>query len=178
MVLRSLCVGVLSTFVLAESALALSCMRPDLSKTMEEAKASDVTYSILVGTFATPPTSQMPQENIRPEDQFKPRPPVITPAKFTGYALTSDATTDAPLSEFPVDIETSCIGPWCSSPPSSETDAIVFVEMRENQSPVLKISPCPQWVFPLQSSLKQVKMLRSCFDKTCVADEQLERLYR
>ena len=82
MVLKSLCIGVVSVLMVAESASALSCMRPDLAQTMETAKASETIYSVLVGTLETPPTQQMTQEVIRPEDQFKSRPPVITPARM------------------------------------------------------------------------------------------------
>lgn len=170
MVLKSLCMGVASALLMIESASALSCMRPDLAKTMETAKASETVYSILVGTFETPPPQQMTQEVLRPEDQFKPRPPVITPAKFTGYAITPSVETDPKLTQFPLDIETSCVGPWCSSIPSSDQERILFVEMRPKQSPVLKISPCPQWVFPLQNGQDQVEKLRDCLDKTCVSD--------
>lgn len=176
MILRSLSLGAVGALILAESAFALSCLSPDLAKIMEEAKASETVYSILVGTLETPPAAQMPLEPFDPEDQFKPKPPVTIPAKFSGYALTSDINTDALLTEFPVDIETSCAGPWCSRAPSSESRNIVFVEMRQNQTPLLKISPCPKWVFPLRDKGDQVEKLRACFDKKCLWD--VKEVYR
>jgi len=72
---------------------------------------------------------------------------------------------DQPLTRFPVDIETSCVGPWCSGVPSSDRDIIAFVEAREGQPPLLKISPCPYWTFNAEP--KQVSKVRQCLDKTC-----------
>ena len=43
--------------MLSDSAFALSCMRPDLIKTLEDAKASDKVYHILVGKFMSNPSA-------------------------------------------------------------------------------------------------------------------------
>jgi len=153
--------------MLTPSAHALSCARPDLVKTLEEAKASEKLYHILVGKFITvSPRPLTPyNEILRPEDQFKPRPPVITRTFFEGYSLAKRPYMDSRLTRFPVDIETSCAGPWCSSVPSSDRPLIAFVEARHGQAPLLKISPCPSWTFPAEP--QKVAKLRQCLDRTC-----------
>lgn len=166
--LRSICAAVLGTMMLADSALALSCMRPELVKTLEDAKASDKLYYILVGKFVslTPRPKGKPHGgHLSPEDQFKSKPSMITRAYFEGYSLAKHPRQDAYLSRFPVDIETSCTGPWCSDVPSGNSEMIAFVEARQGQAPLLKISPCPYWTF--DAAPQKVKKLRNCLDKTC-----------
>ncbi len=142
MKIRSLCAAVLGSMMLADSAFALSCARPDLVKTLEEAKASEKLYYILVGKF----TSMSPRPKtsyqggyVSPEDQFKPKPPVITSTFFEGYSLAKHRRQDGHLTRFPVDIETSCVGPWCSAVPSKDSKLIAFVEAREGYPPILRI---------------------------------------
>lgn len=158
--LRSICAALLGTLMLSESAFALSCMRPDVVKTLEDAKASEKTYSILVGHF----DRATPQPNL-PGGLFKPKMPQITSMWFEGYALAKYRRQDGQLTRFRVDVETSCAGPWCSDVPQRQAELIAFVELREGQAPLLKISPCPYWTFPAER--KQVKKLRQCFDKSC-----------
>ncbi len=164
---KILLTALMSTLVFSNTAYALSCMRPDLMKTMEEAKASQTVYSVWVGTFDTLASAQVHSDFIAPRDQFKPRPPKLTSAQFTGYALTPNARTDVPLSLYPVDIETRCSGPWCGKVPSAEYESLVFVEMRPQQTPILKIMPCPQWVFSVKAETEAVERIRACFDKPC-----------
>lgn len=170
MKLRSVFTGILAGLIISstgvsEPAFALSCMQPDLVKTLEEAKASDKLYYILVGRFKTGPSAKNPPDANGYD--FKPRPPKITHSWFDGYSVSNDPRRDSHLIRFPVDIETSCAGPWCSSPPSSEREVIAFVEARENQAPLLKTSPCPTWVFTVRPQETQVQTIRQCLDKTC-----------
>lgn len=169
---RSLCAALLGSMMLADSAFALSCMRPDLIKTLEDAKASEKLYYILVGKFVplSPPTKPVFNGGyVSPEDQFKPKPPVITQSYFQGYSLAQNRRNDGYLTRFPVDIETSCVGPWCSSIPSSDREIVAFVEARNGQPSLLKISPCPYWTFSAEA--KTVKTLRQCLDKTCESEQ-------
>lgn len=166
--LRSICAAILGTMMLADSAFALSCMRPDLVKTLEDAKASEKLYYVLVGKFVslTPPPKIAPYGNPPgPPGEFKPQPPTITQTYFEGFSLAKHTRSDAPLTRFPVDIETNCVASWCSSPPPSDRELIAFVEVREGQAPLLKISPCPYWTFSAEQ--KKVQKLRQCLDKTC-----------
>lgn len=146
---------------------ALSCMRPDLAKTMEDAKASDKVYHVLVGRFTTSKKDRRPEETIG-GGPFKPRPTLTAPAMFTGISLSPTSRSDYYLRDFPVDIETSCAAHWCGSLPDASTDQIAFVESRAGRSPLLRISACPSHVFRVE--LKKVQLLRECFDKTCQSD--------
>ena len=166
--LRSICAVVLGTMMLADSAFALSCARPDVVKTLEEAKASETLYYVLVGKFVTRGPRQKTQSHngySLSENQFKPKPPVITRSYFQGYSLAKHSHQDGYLSRFPIDIQTSCVASWCSNVPSAERDIIAFVEARPGQVPFLKISPCPSMTF--QATEPQVQKVRQCLDKPC-----------
>jgi len=176
MTLRSVFTAVLGMMMLSESAFALSCARPDIVKTLEDAKASEKLYYVLVGKFTAQPRAKSKNkkydgyiihEKIRSplEDQFRPKPPVITRSTFQGFSVGKTYRQDSHLKRFPVDIETSCAGPWCSELPSSDQDIIAFVEARDGQAPLLKISPCPYWTFGAE--LAQVQKIRQCLDSSC-----------
>ena len=162
----------LGALMLSESAFGLSCMRPDLVKSLEEAKESPKIYHILVGRFKSvsrEPAYPKMGPNMPPEDQFKPRPPRIMQSYFEGYSLAKTPHQDWPLSRYPVDIEVSCMGPWCSSVPSPDRQLIAFVEARPGLPPILKISPCPGKTF--EADGKQVQKIRQCLDKKCASEE-------
>ena len=169
--------ALLGCFLLTESAFALSCARPDLIKTLEDAKASEKIYHILVGQFVG--SSANPKQDIyhledvikrHPENQFKPRPPKITKTVFEGYSLANNPHQDVPLTRYPVDIETSCAGPWCGTIPHHRDKIIAFVEAREGQAALLRIGPCPSQVFSVKSEDRKVQKIRQCLDRTCQAD--------
>ena len=164
--------------MLSEGAFALSCMKPDLVKSLEEAKASEKVYHILAGKFISEPTVD---HNRGGGLQLGPprsdgtrgvivsqhnKTPQITRAWFEGIAVAKDARNDGQLTRFPVDIETSCVGSWCSNPPSSNQTVVAFVEDRAGQVPILKISACPKWVFSNNVPV-QVGNIRQCLDKDC-----------
>ncbi len=169
--LRSIGAAIIATLFMAESASALSCVQQDLINTLEDAKASEKLYHILVGKFVTRgprPKSRSYSGFMSPEDQSRPKPPLITRTYFEGYSLAQHPRQDEHLSRFPVDIETSCAGPWCSNVPQSDRALIAFVEAREGQAPLLKISPCPYWTFGAKA--ERVEKVRQCLDKSCQPD--------
>ena len=175
---RSVLIAIIGALMLSESALALSCMRPDLGQTLEEAKASEKTYHILVGKFVPQAfeTDKPPDRSFILEDKahppllggkFKPKPPRIIPTWFEGFSVGAEARYDSSLVKFPVDVETSCAGPWCGSVPSREREVIAFVQAREGQVPLLKIGPCPNHVFALDAEGSHLQKIRRCLDKSC-----------
>ena len=171
MKIRTICSALLGAVLLSDSALALSCMRPDLVKTLEEAKASPKLYHVLVGRFVSQTPTPQKGGYVGPsERQFESKPPVVTPTFFEGYALAKHAYQDSHLSRFPVDIETRCMGPWCSGVPANDREIIAFVEAREGQPPVLKISPCPRFTFRAEPA--KVQKIRQCLDKKCLEAKQ------
>jgi len=146
----------LGALLMSQSASALSCARPDPAQKLEEVKASPKLYYVLVGRFIAldpPPKNRPPGGYVSPEDQFTPKPPVVSRSLFKGVSLGPARRYDYPLSRFPIDIETSCIGPWCSSPPPPDQKLVAFVEVQPSASgagqvPVLRLSPCPNYSFP------------------------------
>lgn len=181
MYIRRFLSALAAVFMLTESAHALSCMRPDLARTMETAKASDDLYYIFVGTFETPP---QPKQDFGHggQGQFKPRPARIVPARFDGVTLSQFPQYDSPLRAAPVVIKLSCAGPWCASVPAPGKPVIAFVKARQGQTPLLELGPCPNYVFSLGGALpppssagpfnepKRLTRLRQCFDKKCLTD--------
>lgn len=168
-VLRSILAVTFGALCLSESAMALSCMRPDLAQTMEKAKQSEKLYYILVGNL----TSDVPIKQEKPdyENQHVQKPPQITRVRFTGYSLAQSRAWDVPLSGFPMDVETRCFGPWCSGVPTSGDTQIFFVEANTGGAPILRVSPCPEMVFYQGPKDDKVDKLRTCFDKECISDQ-------
>lgn len=164
MFLKSVVTAIVATLMLAESASALSCARPDLARTMEKAKSSDKFYYVLVGKFRP----QNPYDNRKyPSYNEKNPGPQSTMMWFDGRSIAKHPWQDSQLNYFPVEVRTSCAGPWCSSPPQSGENFISFVEVRRGQAPLLHIGPCPEWMYRVQPRDGQVQSLRDCMDKPC-----------
>jgi len=115
-VLRSVLTAIIGTLILSENAFALSCMPPNLIKTLEAAKTSENTYEILVGKFVSLPSETRTSyydPNAFGQGEYKPTPPKITEAFFNGYSLRNNPRLDVKLTRYPIDVETSCAGHWC-----------------------------------------------------------------
>ena len=169
MKLRLLGGVIAATLFLSSQAHALSCMRPDIAKTMETAKTSDDLYYILVGTFQSTP----------PPKTYKPNAPNAplngigehrVEAWFDGRVLSNNPKYDSPVSRMPIDVDVTCGGPWCGSAPRNGTEVIAFVKARPGQAMLLSAGPCPDKVYRLDPKKSHIKKLRSCFDKPCKAD--------
>ena len=63
---------------------------------------------------------------------------------------------------------------WCGTPPASNQDVIAFVEARDEQVPILRISACPKWLFAGNSET-HIQTIRHCLDNNC-SDDPLKRL--
>lgn len=159
--------GMLGALLLSESAFALSCARPDLVGNLETAKASPDIYYILVGKFrpVTPKQKQYKLRNHRLLDQVD-----ITPSLFDGYSIAKTRRQDQALSGFPLDIETTCTGPWCSRAPALDQEMIAIVQARPGQTPILRTSPCPSKVF--RATTKSIEKLRECLDQSCEGESR------
>ncbi len=148
------------------SASALSCMAPDLVRTMEDAKASEKLYHIFVGEVTLISKRELPRTDIPPDwlgpDGDFPK-PVRAKMRFDGYSLARSPRADQPLSGFPLDVETRCAAHWCGGLPPQGEMIIAFVEARPEQPPILSLHACPQWVFSTRPGDGQVETLRSLF---------------
>ncbi len=187
MTLRAFLAGAAAAMMLAPTASALSCMRPDIAQTMEAAKASDDIYYILVGTFTSAPPPK-PQKVTTPNKTNKDGSPTIqmlpsmtdpnaplngigahnVQAWFDGRILSNVAQYDRAVSRMPIDVAVSCSGPWCGNAPANGQDVIAFVKARPSQAMLLEAGPCPNKVH--RADEVQIAKLRSCFDKKCVSD--------
>lgn len=165
-----------AALISADSAFALSCARPNLIKSLEDAKASEDLYYILVGTFdaGAPPhriDTSKPAGSEQQNSTYSPFPmpsktPRVTQTLFTGTLIGQDPQQDNHLTRFPVDIETSCVGIWCGRVPFKTQEVVAFVKTRGEQPPLLKISACSKWVFSRNVPV-QVSNIRQCLDKDC-----------
>lgn len=146
------------------SATALSCMPPDLTRSMENAKASEKLYYIFVGKLELVSKRKLPRTDIPAGSNARDFPRAErAKMRFTGYSLAADATRDQRLVDLPMEVETSCAAHWCGGLPATGQKIIAFVEAPPNGPPRLRIGPCPQWVFHTQPSDGQVETLRRLF---------------
>ena len=150
----------------SQSASALSCAQPNLQRVIEEAKASEKIYYVLAGRFS-------PQTKNTRRGGYDPRlnggsfqeSKEITRVSFEGYSIAPSRAGDQELVRFPVDIETSCAGPWCSGVPDSDRELLAFVEARDGEAPILRVGPCPKFVYP--ANPPNIETVRDCLTGTC-----------
>lgn len=169
MYFKSFVFGALAAALLSSPAAALSCMRPDLARTMEQAKASDDLYYILHGTFESTPVPKGPKSN-------NPNAPINgigahrVQSWFSGRILSNAPQYDQAVTRMPIDIAVGCAGPWCGSAPANGKDYIAFAKARADQPLELTIGACPDKLHNFIPGQQQIEMLRSCFDKSCALD--------
>ena len=150
----------------SQSASALSCAQPNLQRVIEEAKASEKIYYVLAGRFS-------PQTKNTRRGGYDPRlnggsfqeSKEITRVSFEGYSIAPSRAGDQELVRFPVDIETSCAGPWCSGVPDSDRELLAFVEARDGEAPILRVGPCSKFVYP--ANPPNIETVRDCLTGTC-----------
>lgn len=164
----------------APSASALSCLRPDLARTMESVKKSDDNYYILVGTIASTP---LPRTKNRAVTSGKtgalnaPARPLngigahTLPGVFKGVILASDPLKDTQAADLPIEIVVNCAGPWCGSAPASDREVIAFVKERADGPLLLEVSACPDNVFYIKPDDGKVEKIRGCFSEECVSSD-------
>ncbi|MEP1229758.1 MAG: hypothetical protein ABJG88_03705 [Litorimonas sp.] len=178
MKIRSTFAVIFGVLTLSDGAFALSCAKPDIIKSLEDAKNSDKVYHVFVGKFTPNPTGDSdwsgplgpkvlhPGGTSIKDIEMPNKSPKTIQSWFEGISLSKNPNHDSQLTRFPVDIQMTCSGMWCGSPPSSSRDVLAFVEARGEQAPVLKISPCPKWVFT-GNIPAYAGNVRYCLDKDC-----------
>lgn len=164
--LRSGLIGLVFCAFGAQSAAALSCMRPDLAKTMDDAKASEKLYHIIVGEFTLIGQQEIPRTDVPPNwhgpaTDFPN--PVRAQMRFDGISLSSNQYSDQALTDFRLEVETSCAAHWCGGLPAQGKEVIAFIEVRPGDVPVLRMGACPYWVHTVQPGDGQVDSLRKQF---------------
>lgn len=152
--------SLLGAVMMSQSASALSCAQPNLQWVVKEAKASDKIYHVLAGriTSRSQNTRRGGYTGSQPSKQ-------MTRASFEGFSISPSRAGDEALTRFPIDVETSCAGPWCGGMPNANQEIIAFVEAREGEPPVLRIGACPKFVFP--ATPPNIQTVRHCLTREC-----------
>ena len=139
--------------VLPVQALALSCMKPSVTRTFKEIHAAPETYIIVEGRL-TLDVSKLPKTDLTNQS-----PPELTrvPAILSGTSL-SRAGFNAPFVR-DITLEVACFGPWCGGAQNG-MEVLAFLK-RTAKGYTLAITPCGGHVFPNQKKLQR-QVLR-CF---------------
>ncbi len=131
------------SLILAQPALALSCLRPDVLRQYTDARDSTDLYSMVIGTFAETPEIAIPERDA--EGSYPNGTKADTILRFSGRELGSDGFS-APF-DGDITVRASCLSVWCASPPV--TDAEVFVTLKHaDDTLLLELSPCPTNALP------------------------------
>ena len=152
--LALLCTG------LAAPAWSLSCIRPDIVRTFEEARDSDAGFWIVRGRIIAdgPVATPEPDANGRYKDNAVAK----TPAQFVGVGLRPNGE----FADFKRDItlSVSCIAHWCGSPPL-DTDVFAAIEVKDS-GPELQVDACSSRVMPYSEDGEK-RLLQCLSDGIC-----------
>ena len=123
--------------LMAQPALALSCLRPDVARTYQIAHESPATYVLAKGTITVREGEVVhPGVNQPAIEDYTVR------ATFEGRLASPDGF-DEPA-EGDLTIEIGCAGNWCGGVPGGEV--IAFIELRDGAA-YLAQGACPQNTF-------------------------------
>ena len=121
------------TIALAQPALALSCLEPDIARDFTTAAESDDSYVLVKGDLFFDEAA-LPKRDLSVERE----PPATDIAGWLdGYSLTPDGFTRRFQRDVILRIE--CLGPWCGG--ITKGEYLVFLK-REETSFVASVSPC------------------------------------
>ena len=174
--MRYIMPALLAGLMVAPSAIALSCVRPDIIQDLNRAKQSEKLYHIFVGRFEAPQVQHNRLDLLRqswpPRDNSK-----TVDGRFTGYSLTSNPADDVQLNDHPVQIHVTCAGSWCGNVPKADQEIIAFVEVPDGElggEPSEQLSrltrgPCTSMSYV--SSPDKVEKVRACLDTDCAPDD-------
>lgn len=148
-------------FVLAAGpALALSCLRPDVARTYNQASEAEQAYVVVSGALRFDET-RLPENDGTKNDRRN----VTIPARLEGTSL-SRAGFTTPFAR-DITLEVRCFGPWCGGAQSG-VEYLVFLE-KHGRNLVMVADPCGSWAFP-EPSAEQVRQVETCIGGLeCVA---------
>ncbi len=136
----------------AGPALALSCLRPDVARTYNQASEAEQAYVVVTGALRFD-AARLPENDGTSQD----RRVVTIPARLEGTSL-SRAGFTTPFAR-DISLEVSCFGPWCGGAQSG-VEYLVFLEKR-GRDYVMVADPCGSWAFP-EPSAEQVEQVEAC----------------
>lgn len=138
----------------AGPAAALSCIRPDVARSYQQAADAEEEYVILLGTFSMDRSALNPP---RPRANPNLAKSVSVPAKFSGKFLGRDGFVRD--WQGPVKVTAQCFGPWCAgAPPAAQI--LAFVQ-KTNEGYHLALSPCGGFAYA-NPTPKMLNVVKTC----------------
>ena len=147
---------------LAQPAVALSCMAPDIARDYQRAAQSNDTYIIVKGDLFFDETELPDRTDQRTS---RARNSVDIDGWLAGYSLTKDGFTKR--FERDVILRVSCLGPWCGG--TAKGEHLAFLKQEDRQW-VVKISPCPGMTYASPTAEQEQKALACFRGEDCQAD--------
>lgn len=144
---------VVLTALLAQPALALSCLSPDITRDFALAAGSDDRYILVRGDLHFDETALPDRADRRSSRQHD---SIDIPGWLAGQSLTPDGFTK-PF-ERDVILRVSCLGPWCGS--TAKGPHLAFLK-QEDRDWVVQISPCPGMTYA-NPTVEQGDMALAC----------------
>lgn len=142
--------GAALLLALPQPAEALSCLRPDIARSYQQADRSKDRYIMVLGTLAFDPA-------LLPETGAGNTAPTTIPARLNGQPITPNGF-GKPFQR-PVTLEISCAGSWCGSVPAG-TEMLMFLRQTA-AGYTLDVGPCPGSAF-VQPSEETLATARRC----------------
>ncbi len=151
--------------MLASPASALSCLRPDIVSTFEQARDAEAGYWIVKGRISAngPITEPQPNDMGLHKDDAK----ASTPVRVTGEGLKPDGTFAA--FDRDITLSVTCLAHWCGSVNLDHTH-FMAIEVKDT-GPELFADPCSSQIVPYTADGEE--RLRRCVqDGVCKRAEQ------
>ncbi len=121
----------LSLTLLATTAQALSCLRPDAVRLFEQARDAEDAFYVVKGRVFFLETPNLPVKGSEV--------PTETRARIEGQGLTPSGFNVSFDRE--VIVEMNCLGPWCPAPEGLEGQLIMAIRSAEDRLS-LRLGPC------------------------------------
>lgn len=153
----------------APSAYALSCMRPEITRSFDYWNKSDKTYVLVRGVLN--PTRPLPKPPVPSGDINAPTPPQPHIYQFSGKIIGKH--TDRKW-QGPVTVTPTCVAAWCASHFKGSGEAIIALEVNGPNYALtygLTYGPCGGSIFN-QDLDKNEAALRACLKGNCPAAKE------
>lgn len=140
------------TLLVATPALSLSCMRPDVKRSFQQAAQAEEVYVVAHGTLTF-------AEHKLPEAVGNDSPPqTLIPAHLSGKALSAtgfDVEFDRDIT-----LDVLCFGPWCGGAGSGE-EYLVFLR-KDDEGYTMIADPCASMIFQ-DPNAEMLGTVSACF---------------
>ncbi|WP_375175783.1 hypothetical protein [Pseudooceanicola sp.] len=150
----------LSLTLASSPANALSCLRPEVLRSYQEAAEAKETYVVVSGVISHDVAAV-------PEARNADSPRIAFTARLAGASLTHDGFT-APF-DAPVEVTLNCVSAWCAPLPPQHASVLAFVQKTEDGYS-LDMQPCQQWLFENPEPEQMVALVDCHTSGNCSAD--------